>query len=480
MTRHFLASLRLDPQQAEPLYRQIYLRIKDAIVQGTLVANSRLPSVRGLASDLGVARATVENAYGALMAEGLLQSRGQAGTYVSAQLLKVSERREPSVAPTLSTPAPSAFQSHPAGPTQPFQLGLPALDAFPRAVWQRIVARQLRGTTMAALAHPPPNGLLELREAIVHYLHLSRGIVCQPGQVFICAGYQALLELVINALLQPGEAVWLEDPGYPVTQPMFNAAGMKIVPVPVDEEGMNINAGISARPDARMAVLTPTHQSPLGVTLSLTRRMVLLDWAARHRAWIIEDDYDSECRYYGKPLPPLKSLDRQGRVLYAGTFSKTLFPALRMAYLVVPAEQVADFERCSQLRGCGCPPLLQAGVADFINGGHFYRHLKRMRLLYRQRRAWLAQALTERLADYLTVAPQAGGIQMLVHLKAGFNDNELAKKAWQQGLSIQALSDWQMSSSGDNGLLLGFANFTSYSEAERAVARLAKVIENGK
>lgn len=477
MTRHIFASLCLDHQQAEPLYRQIYLRIKDAIVQGTLVANSRLPSVRGLASDLGVARATVENAYAALTAEGFLQSRGQAGTYVSAQLLKVPERCELSAIPILSTPVPSAFQSHPAGPTQPFQLGLPALDAFPRAVWQRIVARQLRSTTMSALAHPPPNGLLVLREAIVHYLHLSRGIVCRPEQVFICAGYQAVLELVINALLQPGEAVWLEDPGYPVTGPLFSAAGMQIVPVPVDEEGMNVNTGMIARPDARMAVLTPTHQSPLGVTLSLTRRMTLLDWASRQSAWIIEDDYDSECRYYGKPLPPLKSLDRQGRVLYAGTFSKTLFPALRMGYLVVPAEQVAAFERSSQLRGCGCPPLLQAGVADFINGGHFYRHLKRMRLLYRQRRAWLAQALTQRLADYLTMAPQAGGIQMLVHLTAGLNDSEVAKKAWQQGLSIQALSDWQMSASAENGLLLGFANFTSDNEAERAVARLAAIIE---
>lgn len=164
-------------------------------------------------------------------------------------------------------------------------------------------------------------------------------------------------------------------------------------------------------------------------------------------------------------------------MLYAGTFSKTLFPARRMAYLVVPAEQVVAFERCSQLRGCGCPPLLQSGVADFINGGHFYRHLKRMRLLYRQRREWLAKALTQRLANYLMVAPQAGGIQMLAHLKADLNDSELAKRAWQQGLSIQALSDWQMSSPADNGLLLGFANFTSYSEAERAVARLAAVIE---
>lgn len=476
MTRHIFASLRLDNQLAEPLYRQIYLRLKEAIAQGTLVANSRLPSVRGLASDLGVARATVENAYSALVAEGYLQSRGQAGTFVSAQLLDVLDRSALSAVQTLPAITPSAFDSHPAGQVQPFQLGLPALDAFPRAVWQRIVARQLRGTTLAALAHPPVKGLAQLREAIAHYLHLSRGIACQPEQIFICAGYQALLDLAINTLLQSGEAVWLEDPGYPVTRPMFTAAGMQAVPVAVDDEGMDISAGIATRPDARMAVLTPTHQSPLGVTLSLARRMLLLDWAKRHEAWIIEDDYDSECRYQGKPLPPLKSLDRHGRVLYAGTFSKTLFPALRMAYLVVPAEQVAAFEHSSRLRGCGCPPLLQAGVADFIEDGHFYRHLKRMRLLYRQRREWLAQALTQRLGECLTVAPQAGGIQLLARLNTELNDSDLAKLAWQQGLAVQALSDWQTLFPAANGLLMGFANFTSYGEAERAVARLATAI----
>ncbi len=474
--RNVFASLQLDNQLAEPLYRQIYLRIKDAIAQGSLAANTRLPSARGLASDLGVARATVENAYGALIAEGYLQSRGQAGTYVSAQLLHVQDRSVLSVARTLPAITSSAFHPHPAGQIQPFQLGLPALDAFPRAVWQRIVARRLRSTTMAALAHPPANGLPELREAIRHYLHLSRGIACQPEQIFICAGYQALLDLVIDTLLQPGAAVWLEDPGYPVTRPVFGAAGIQTVPVPVDNEGMDIDAGIAIRPDARMAVLTPTHQSPLGVSLSLARRIALLDWAQHQSAWIVEDDYDSECRYYGKPLPPLKSLDRQGRVLYAGTFSKTLFPALRMAYLVVPEEQIIAFDRCSRLRGCGCPPLLQSGVADFINDGHFYRHLKRMRPLYRQRREWLAQALTQRLGKYLTVAPQAGGIQLLARLNSGMNDSELAQIAWQQGLAVQALSDWRRLSAAEQGLLMGFANFTSHTEAERAVVRLAAVI----
>lgn len=472
--RQFLSSLRLDAQLADPLYRQIYLRIKDAIAQGSLLAGSRLPSVRGLASDLGVARATVESAYGQLIAEGFLQSRGQAGTYVSPQLQNLPVR---AALTTEVLPAVAANPLHPSGATQPFQLGLPALDAFPRALWQRIVGRQLRTAPLAAMAHPSTQGLPELRAAIVNYLQLSRGINCRPEQVFICAGYQALLDLVIGTLLKTGDEVWLEDPGYPVTLPLFRAAGMQPVAVPVDEQGMNIAVGVAAAPRARMAVLTPTHQSPLGVSLSLARRMALLEWAQQQGAWILEDDYDSEVRYHGRPLPPLKSLDRQGRVLYAGTFSKTLFPALRMAYLVVPLEQVDAFGRSSRLRCCGCPPLMQASVADFIHQGHFYRHLKRMRPLYRQRREWLAQALARQLGEYLTVSSQAGGIQLLARLTAKGLDRRIAQEAWQRGLSIQALSDWHIASAAGDGLLMGFANFTQQSEAERAVARLAELFD---
>jgi GntR family transcriptional regulator/MocR family aminotransferase len=476
MMRQFLSSLQLDSQLADPLYRQIYLRIKDAITQGTLQAGSRLPSIRGLASDLSVARATVESAYGQLIAEGFLQSRGQAGTYVSPQVQNLPVRATLTTEPL---PAVTANPLHPNGATQPFQLGLPALDVFPRALWQRIVGRQLRTSPLASLAHPSMQGLPELRAAIVNYLQLSRGISCRPEQVFICAGYQALLDLVIGTLLKPDDQVWLEDPGYPVTLPLFQAAGMRPVAVPVDEQGMNVAVGIARAPQASMAVLTPTHQSPLGVSLSLARRMELLAWAQQKKAWVIEDDYDSEVRYHGRPLPPLKSLDRQGRVLYAGTFSKTLFPALRMAYLIVPVGLMDAFSHNSRLRGCGCPPLMQASVADFINQGHFYRHLKRMRPIYRQRRGWLAQALEQQLAEHLTVASQAGGIQLLARLTANGQDRPLAEEAWRRGLSVQALSDWHITGPANAGLLMGFANFTQQLEAEQAVVRLAAVFNSG-
>lgn len=355
---------------------------------------------------------------------------------------------------------------------------MPALDAFPRALWQRIVARQLRGSTVASLALPPVSGLPELREAIAHYLHLSRGISCRPEQIFLCAGYPALLDWVTETLLHAGDAVWIEDPGYPVTRPLLRAAGVRPVAVPVDEQGMDVAAGMLTAPEARLAVVTPTHQSPLGVSLSLARRMALLDWAQQRRAWILEDDYDSEFRYHGRPLPPLKSLDVQGRVLYAGTFSKTLFPALRMAYLVVPAGLTEAFARSSRLRGCGCPPLLQAGVADFIRQGHFYRHLKRMRPLYRQRREWLTQALERQLGAWLTTVPQQGGIQLLARLRDGLADAPLAAQAWQQGLAVQALSDWRIDHPAGQGLLLGFANFSRREEAERAVQGLAQLFKH--
>lgn len=476
MMRVFSHLLSLDSRQNEPVYRQLYQRIKDAIVQGVLLPDSRLPSIRVLASEVGVARGTVENAYGQLIAEGYLQSRGQSGTYVSAQLrdaplLPLTQSAQPVVVNKVSTVSPVA---------RPFELGLPALDAFPRAQWGRIMAKQLHNLTASSLGHPPATGLGLLREAIAHYLQLSRGVSCQPEQVFICSGYQSLLDLVISTLLQPGDRGWLEDPGYPVTRQLIREAGLIPHPVAVDQDGMDVGAAINDCPQARFAIVTPAHQSPLGVALSLARRIALLDWADQQHAWIIEDDYDSEFRYQGRPLPPLKTLDRQGRVLYAGTFSKVMFPALRLAYLVVPAQRVALFNQRCQLRICTSPPLIQASVAEFINQGHFYRHLKRMRHLYAERREMLSTSLRRQLAGVVEVEQQAGGIQLLARLDKGFADYAVAIRARQQGLAVQALSDWALAetsqATGGNGLLMGFTNLTSVAETDRLVALLAKVI----
>ncbi len=475
----FSLSFRLDPQHKAPLYRQIYLRVKQAIMDGKLKTGSRVPSVRAMASELGVARATVENAYGLLTAEGFLQSRGQAGTTVSApaslSLPSSSPQSETKVHKPINPMLPSVS-------SLPFQLGLPALDTFPRAIWSRIVSRQIRHTSMNDLGHPPLTGVDTLRNSVARYLQLSRGFTCRPEQIFICGGYAPVLDLIIGSLLLPGDGVWLEDPGYPVTQAFFRAAGATPVAVSVDDEGMNIQQAVADFPQARFAVVTPAHQSPTGVTMSLSRRMALLDWAAKQQAWVIEDDYDSEFRYQGQPLPSLKSLDTHGRVIYAGTFSKTLFPALRCSYVVVPESLVEKVEAYCPLRICATSPLLQSSIAEFIEQGHFYRHLKRMRQLYAERRGYLEQALTAAFStDMLRINQQVGGIQLCAKLNRSLDDAVIAKCAREQGLAVQALSDWQVfrREAGDelrpNGLLMGFPNIISQEEAGFLSQRLRKI-----
>lgn len=481
----FAGDFRLDNLHDAPLYRQIYTRVKQAIIQGQLNAGERVPSVRSLASELGVARATVENAYGLLLDEGFLQSRGQAGTYVSRTLNLPSASQVANhgkTYPSQSVPEQSAPDLIQPDLPLSFQLGLPALDAFPRAIWSRIVARRLRYSTAVSLSHPPLAGDPELRRAIASYLQLSRGFSCRPEQVFICAGYSAVLDLIAGSLMQPGEGVWLEDPGYPVTQAFLSAAGATPMPVPVDSEGMNIDEAIARWPNARFAALTPTHQSPLGVSLSLSRRMAILAWAAERKMWILEDDYDSEFRYQGQPLPSLKSLDTQERVLYAGTFSKVMFPALRIGYLVVPESLVAQVDAYCHTRSCACPPLLQASVADFIEQGHFYRHLKRMRQLYAQRRGYLTQAIASSFpTGELQVEPQQGGIQLCTRLDPRIVDSDVTTLARQRGLSLQPLSEWRVAKSENgnkrNGLLMGFTNIVSQQQAELLCQQLAAIVQ---
>ncbi|WP_064555200.1 PLP-dependent aminotransferase family protein [Buttiauxella noackiae] len=441
-----------------PRYQQIARQLKQAISDGELSAGSRLPSSRTMALELGVARATVENAYGELVAQGWLERRGQAGTFVS-----------PSV--TTGANNPTFSSSQPQGVPLPFQAGLPALDAFPRALWARIMGRRLRLQTRYDLVLPEANGESTLRQAIADYLRFSRSIDCQPEQVFITAGFQAAMRLVTHTLAKSGDGIWLEDPGYRYVRPVFAEAGMVLHPVPVDNEGMQIDYGINHFPDARFALLTPAHQSPLGVALSLNRRRQLLDWAATNESWVIEDDYDSEFRYHGKPLPPIKSLDGPQRVIYAGTFSKSLFPALRVAWLVVPQQHVKDFAQHTHYLPCTAPLLIQQTIADFLREGHFWRHLKKMRLCYSERRLWLEQALQQQGFD---VVPQAGGIQLVMRVSG--DDRALVAKARNAGLAVQALSDWRMVSQGEGGILMCFTNLTSQAMAHQAVKQLREAI----
>jgi len=453
--------MTLDRLSDEPFYRQIYHRIRASIADALLKPGDRLPSARQLAKELGLARGTIEAAYSLLTAEGYIQSQGQAGTRVTPNI------------PPQSAPKANAVpaQIHHGGmqpsTIMPLQMGLPALDAFPRKIWARLGARYLRAMQPNDMKYPAHLGLPALRNAIAAYLQIARGINCNGSQVFITSGYRGTLQLILHTLLKPNDEVWVEDPGFPLTRELLRGAQIKQIAVPVDAQGIQVSEGMKRAEHARAAIVTPAHQSPLCVSLSLPRRLALLEWAACQQAWIIEDDYDGEYRYVSRPLPALKSLDNQGRVLYCGTFSKVLFPGIRLAYLVVPEQQVEHFERASLSFFEGMNEMPQAIVSDMMMEGHFSRHIHRMRKLYAERRAMAVAGLSKILGHYMTIDPQPGGMHLVLRLRAPLNDARIAARMRENGLYTHALSSWSNNSQGERGLLIGFTNIESQHQAEK-------------
>ena len=456
----------LDSTAAEPFYRQIYDRVRGAIAAEILKSGDRIPSARALATELGLARGTVETAYSLLAAEGYILARGQAGTVVAPGIKPLAPLAAP---PPRSSGDPTSFRPD---SILPFQMGLPALDAFPRKLWARLGARCVRAMQPIDMVHPPVHGSWALRSEIAAYLQVSRGIRCAPSQIFVTSGYRATLEMVCQALLKPGDRVWVEDPGFPPTRELLGHLGILSEPVAVDDDGMVVEAAIARAPHARAAVVTPAHQSPLSMSLSLSRRMALLDWATRTGGWIVEDDYDGEYRYVSRPLPALKSLDRDGRVLYAGTFSKVLFPSLRLAYLVVPEAQVERFEAIVTAFAGGSPALTQAIVTAFMQEGHFARHIQRMRRLYAERKRATIAGLETILGEHVRIDAQPGGMHLVLRLRAGLSDRELVTRMREAGLYAEALSDWTVEARDAAGLLLNFTNVTSREAAEKLAGQI--------
>ncbi|VVE39276.1 MocR-like pyridoxine biosynthesis transcription factor PdxR [Pandoraea fibrosis] len=506
-SRPALAALHLaDAMQTTgmPTYRALYERIRDGILSGKLAPSSRLPSTRALASELGVARGTVEAAYERLVAEGFVIGRGAAGSRVNPQLdgtrleaaakampprvdATRSSRASPSDTSDTFNRPPTSVRDVPENPNSiplnafgmpfPLQNGMPALDEFPRKLWARLAARHARHLSPEGLHYQSAIGWAPLREAIAGYLAIARGIHCEPGRIIVTAGYQGALALIARVLLRPGDAVWCEDPGYFRAQAGLRMTGATLVAVPVDQEGLDVAAGERTAPDARLAVVTPSHQSPLSVTLPLERRLALLAWAQAHGAWIVEDDYDSEFRYTGAPLPALKSLDGGERVLYAGSFSKVLFPGLRLGYLVVPSSLCDAFVANASLASPTQGWIEQATVTDFITQGHFSRHIKRMRQLYGERRAALAQALRQHLPGRIELAQQAGGMHLLGWLETHRNDRALCRTAFGHGIAPGALSFFSVTRPLPPALVMSFTNVPE-TLADDVAQRLARAFDD--
>jgi GntR family transcriptional regulator / MocR family aminotransferase len=453
-----------------PLYRQIYDHFRGAIEAGQLRAGDRLPSARRLAEEFATARGTVDAAYGMLAGEGYVIGRGPAGTMVSPDL-HGSRLAKGAARSSVATER----EQHDVAAPRPFQMGLPALDAFPRKIWSHVVARQARELTAHEMAYPDAAGFAPLRQAIARYLATSRGIACTWRHIVVTNGYQDALGLIAEVLLDRDDKVWFEDPCYLLARAAFEKAGTRLVPVRVDAEGLRVAEGVARARRARLAVVTPSHQSPLGVALSLPRRLALLSWAGANGAFVVEDDYDSEFRYVGRPLPALKSIDRTQRVIYAGSFSKVLFPSLRLGYLVVPEELMETFARGCRRRHSGVSTLAQRAVTSFMADGHFVRHIRRMRGLYAARREALAEALSAVFGDRVKVDLKPGGMHLIARFHDGVRDVASAKRAQAAGLAVEALSSRAIAHPCRQGLLLGFTNVAE-ADAKAMCRRLERAI----
>jgi len=461
-------SITLDRAAGHSLATQIHDAILAAIHDGTLAAGARLPSWRDLAAQLGVARGTVRAAYDRLTDEQMIVGLGAAGTRVAAQPPLAA--RTGAVAE--NSPLPAFFRDFETAPL-PFQMGVPAQDAFPFTQWSRLVARAGRAAAAVPVSYPDPRGLPQLRREIAAYLALARGIACTPGQVIVTAGFAGALNLAIRALRLEGARAWLEDPGFPLTRAALELAGIAPLPVPVDEEGIDVAEGRRRHPGATLAVVTPGQQAPLGVTLSLARRLALLEWAGTNGAWIIEDDYLGELQLRGRAAPALASLDQGGRVLHIGTFSKTITPGLRLGFLVVPPALAEHFGTAAACLSPAPAPVIQRAVADFIAEGHFLRHLRRMKRLYAARREGLLATLHGLAPPGCVVRP--GGLAVMLDLAEGADDVDIARRAVLRGQSPVPLSPWRTGSAPRPGLLLGVTNLEAGRIEEHCVRLLALI-----
>ena len=484
-----LGILDLDRSSRLPLFRQLDNQIRQAILSSRLPLGTRLPSSRALARDLGVSRLTVVNAFQQLIAEGFLEAKRGAGSFVASGLpgsvplipadpgagLQTVERQASRLSHRGKGLADCADRSTPG--SSPFSPNQPAYEEFPFAKWSRLWSRCWRRPAMDLLNYGDPLGYQPLRREIALYLADARGVRCEASQVIIVSGAQKAVGLAAMVLLDPGDSVWMEDPGYVTMHELMRAQGVRVVAVPVDQEGLDVKCGVNMAPAARMAVVTPSRQYPLGVLMSLPRRLELLEWAQTNQAWIIEDDYDSEFRFTGRPLTAMQSLDRAGRVIYVGTFSKVLFPSLRIGYLVVPADLVDATRMACQVIEKAAPTIPQAVLAEFMAEGHFATHIRRMRSIYRERHDLFMDASRRHLAGLLEVHATDSGMNVIGWLERGIGDLQAQVRARADGIVTNRMSYYYFDAPPRSGLHLGFCN-TPPAEIDRQVQKLGEGLES--
>lgn len=486
-----LLMVAVDRHISTPMHRQVYDQIRDAILGGRLAPGRRLPSTRALADELAVSRNTVLAAYDQLFAEGYTEGEIGSGTRVSRVLPEdVLAARSAAARHGASSMIPEAELSekgrallasrprvHRPIKADAFRPGLPEIDRFPWTQWSRMIAKFWRNPPRALVSYGDPGGHIPLRIAIADYLRAVRGLNCVAEQVIVTAGAQQAIDLAARALLDPGEKVWIEDPGYAGIRGVLTATEAELIPLPVDDQGLVVSEGVRRAPDARMAVVTPSHQYPLGPVMSLARRLELLEWATESNAWILEDDYDSEYRYAGRPLSALQGLDSTGRVIYVGTFSKVMFPAIRLGYMVVPPALADPIIRIRRSLDDQTAIVMQPVLTEFIESGHFSAHIRRMRLLYAERQQVLIEAVRSRLGEVMTIEPDEAGMHVVAMIRpeTGLKDAAITDAANAQGLSIYPLSEFYVGTPDRNGLVLGYAG-SSVREIKRGVEKLADVI----
>ena len=456
-------------------YKDIYKRVRKSIQNGSLKPGDRVTSIRNLSSELKVAKRTVEAAYDMLIGEGYLVTKGPRGTIVNPDLIfgqnvrkKNIELTDPELVSIMKIREQNGL----------FRLGTPALDQFPYKVWLLLSGRVIRKMDPQDLLNPPVTGHQPLREAIANYLNVSRGISCSPEQIIITSGYKHSLSLILHTLAKKSDKVVFEDPGYIFGQKLLKRIVERLYFNPVNSQGLNLEFFKKYNADAKFVVTAPTHHSPLTVSLSLARRHELLTWAESKKSWIIEDDYDGEFHYTKRVIPALKSLDVNDRVLYVGTFSKTIMPSIRTSYIVVPASTVTSFIENAEIFETSQPLLQQKILASFIQEGHFYKHLKKMRTLYQQRRKFVSNALLKVFPEVFKLESTDGGMQIIAYLEKGTDDVGLAEVWQKNSLLVYPLSKWFSGKKKKFGLVIGFTNITSEEQAMNAFKSVAKSTKN--